>query len=59
MSLTQDLRDFYSTHGYIHVEGMFSLEECAMLRGEIHALAESLPVEDWVVVVLQFKSDAT
>ena len=52
MSLTQDQRDFYSTHGYIHVEDMFTREECATLRGEIHALAERLgnPDATWASV---------
>jgi phytanoyl-CoA hydroxylase len=52
MKLTQDQRDFYSTNGYIHVEAIFNAEECPLLRGEIHALAERLgsPDATWASV---------
>ena len=52
MKLTEDQRDFYSTNGYVHVEAMFAAEECAVLRGEIHALAERLgsPDATWASV---------
>ena len=39
-SLTQDQLDFYHEHGYVHVSGMFTSEEAAAYRTEIHAIAE-------------------
>ena len=52
MSLTQEQRDFYVTNGFIHVEAMFTEDECAFLRAEIHALAERLgnPDATWASV---------
>ena len=52
LNLTQEQRDFYSTNGFIHVESMFSAEECALFRREIHALAERLgnPDATWASV---------
>lgn len=52
MNLTQDQRDSYSTNGYVHIEGMFTVEECTHFRDEMHALAERLghPDATWASV---------
>lgn len=52
MNLTQEQREFYSANGFIHVQAMFSDKECALLRNEIHALAERLgnPDATWASV---------
>jgi phytanoyl-CoA hydroxylase len=52
LSLTSEQQDFYSANGFIHIEGMFTAEECAVLRNEIHALAERLgnPDATWASV---------
>lgn len=52
MYLTQGQRDFYFTNGFIHIEAMVSAAECALLRREIHALAERLghPDATWASV---------
>lgn len=51
-TLSQDQRDSYFTNGFIHVEGMFTAEECASFRSEIHALADRLgnPDATWASV---------
>jgi phytanoyl-CoA hydroxylase len=51
-SLTCHQRDFYSANGFIHIEGMFDAEECAVLRSELHALADRLgnPDATWASV---------
>lgn len=50
--LTHAQQDFYFANGFIHVEGMFTVEECASYRTEIHALAERLgnPDATWASV---------
>lgn len=52
MNLTRDQRDFYSANGFLHVEAMFTAAECALLRDEMHALAERLgnPDATWASV---------
>jgi phytanoyl-CoA hydroxylase len=52
MNLTQDQRDFYAANGFIHVKAMFTVEECAHFRDDIHALAERLgnPDATWASV---------
>ena len=39
-SLSVEQRIFYQRNGYIHVSGMFTPEEAAAYRAEIHAIAE-------------------
>ena len=52
MNLNPDQRDSYFSDGYVHVKGMFTKEECALLRDEMHALAERLgnPDATWASV---------
>lgn len=40
--LTEQQRAFYKENGYVHVPGLFTREEAALLRTEAHALAERL-----------------
>jgi phytanoyl-CoA hydroxylase len=42
MMLTQQQMAFYEENGYVHVRGLFTREEAALLRSEAHALAERL-----------------
>lgn len=52
MKLTEEQRDFYSANGFIHISAMFTVEECAQFRSDIHALAERLgnPDATWASV---------
>jgi phytanoyl-CoA hydroxylase len=52
MKLTPEQKELYSINGFVHVEGMFTAEEGAFLRREIHALAERLgnPDATWASV---------
>ena len=56
-SFTREQQAFYAENGFIHIEGMFTAEESALLRSEIHALAERLgnPDGTWASV----KNDGT
>ncbi len=40
--LTPQQKTFYLENGYVHVPGLFTREELALLRAEAHALAERL-----------------
>lgn len=52
MTITSDQLDSYFANGFIHVKQMFTGEECALVRNEIHALAERLghPDATWASV---------
>jgi phytanoyl-CoA hydroxylase len=52
MKLTPEQKKLYSINGFVHVEGMFTAEECALFRREIHALAVRLgnPDATWASV---------
>jgi ectoine hydroxylase-related dioxygenase (phytanoyl-CoA dioxygenase family) len=38
--LTAEDQAFYREQGYVHIKGLFSAEEAAMYRAEVHAIAE-------------------
>ena len=52
MTITSDQLDSYFANGFVHVKGMFTAEECAFIRNEIHALAERIghPDATWASV---------
>lgn len=50
--LTAEQRHSFVDHGFVHVEAMFTAEECGIFRRELHALADRLgnPDATWASV---------